>query len=600
MKKIIGIFSMLFLLAFTLGSCTEAPVDELGQEDRSKTRSTGADPTCYYWYNGEKVPLTLNTEYVNIVADDALLKSSNASSPIQGLNLVQEDGVQSGDVTKFKLSSEMTAAEYSNLIKNLKLNKQIKHILPYFSRGNDAKPVGTSDIFYLKLKEAKDVAALQQLTDEQKVQIVREVPYMPLWYILSIQNSDFSSSVDASNFFYETGKFADVDPAFMFEFKANSIPNDPMFGQLWGMKNNSYPGIDINATAAWDITRGAGAKVAVLDQGIDRTHNDLKANLHSLSFDAQTGKSPSVFVNGLNHGTHVAGTVAAVWNNNLQVAGVAPEAKIIGVSHDLYLSTTFSAELASGFSWAWQNGADVLTNSWGDQGGAFYDTMHSAILEQAIIDAMTKGRNGLGCVVTFAAGNYSGVMDYPGNFHDDILTVGSIDSNGSKSSFSGYGIKLDVVAPGANILSTIPGNSTGVMSGTSMATPHVAGIAALVISKNPTYTRLQVVTAIEKSAKKVGGYDYKTTSGRPNGTWVDQMGYGLVDAYAALNGGGGDIVYFTDKNVSTDQVVQGRIVETKNVTVSNNAKLTIIGTERVTSFATLNVNSGSKFEIRNK
>ncbi|WP_370527899.1 S8 family serine peptidase [uncultured Alistipes sp.] len=119
----------------------------------------------------------------------------------------------------------------------------------------------------------------------------------------------------------------------------------------------------------------------------------------------------------------------------------------------------------------------TITNSWGDQGGAYYNRMHNTILEQAITDAMTKGRNGLGCVVTFAAGNYPGVMDYPGNFHDDILTVGSIESNGSRSSFSGYGTKLDVVAPGNNILSTLPNNSTGSKNGTSMATPHVAGIA---------------------------------------------------------------------------------------------------------------------------
>ena len=598
MKKIIGIFSMLFLLAITLGSCTDAPVDEPGQDGLSKTRSAGADATCYYWYSGEKIPLTLNTEYVNIVADDASLKSSKTGSSFQGLDLVQEDGARSGNVVKYRLTSKSTATDYSKLIKDLKQNKQIKHILPFFSRGANAQPIGTSDIFYLKLKDEKDFATLKLLAEEQKVQIVKEVPYMPLWYIMSIHNSSFGSSVDASNYFYETGHFADVDPAFMFDFKPNVIPNDPMFGQLWGLKNNSYPDIDINVTAAWDITRGAGAKVAVLDQGIDRSHNDLNANLHTLSYDAQTGKSPSVFVNGLSHGTHVAGTVAAVWNNNLQVVGVAPEAKIIGVSHDLYLSTTFSAELASGFSWAWQNGADVLTNSWGDQGGAFYDTMHSAILEQAIIDAMTKGRDGLGCVVTFAAGNYSGVMDYPGNFHDDILTVGSIDSNGSKSSFSGYGTKLDVVAPGSNILSTIPGNSTGQKSGTSMATPHIAGVAALVISKNPTFTRLQVVTAIEKSGKKVGGYLYKTTSGRPNGLWVDYMGYGLVDAYAAVNYVP-DKILFYDQHVTTDQIVQGRKVETKNVTVSNNAKLTIIGTESVTSLETLHVNAGCRLEIRN-
>ena len=308
-----------------------------------------------------------------------------------------------------------------------------------------------------------------------------------------------------------------------------------MFGQQWGLKNNSYPGVDVKAAAAWDITRGAGAKEAVVDQGIDPNHNDLKANFYSLSYDARSGTSPSVYKSNNKHGTHVAGTVAAVWNNNLQVVGVTPESKIIRVRHDLYVSSTISSELAGGINWAWQNGADVITNSWGDQGGALYGQLHGAILEEAIVNAMTKGRNGLGSVVSFAAGNKSPVMDYPGNFHEDILTVGAITSNGTRSSFSGYGTKLDVVAPGSSILSTLPNNSTGTMNGTSMATPYVAGVAALVISQHPTYTRQQVVSAIEGSARKLSGYTFSNQTGRPNGTWNEQVGYGLVDAYAAIN-----------------------------------------------------------------
>lgn len=594
MKKILGIISMLLLLVMTMVSCQDAFVEEPDQA--IMTRSAGANATHYYWYQGEKVALTLNTEYVNVVVDENLLKSSSASSVFPNFQ-VQNDSLLNGKMLKLKIVTKAVASEYSQTINDLKLNKQVKHVLPYFNRA-DAEPIGTSDVFYLKLKDAQDFMKMKSLTDEKNVKVVKEVPNMPLWYILSIEGSFFENAIDASNYFYETGDFEDVDPAFMFNFKPSAVPNDPMFGQLWGLKNNSYPGIDINATAAWDLTRGAGAKVAVVDQGIDPNHNDLKANFYSLSYDAQSGTSPSVYKSGNNHGTHVAGTVAAVWNNNLQVVGVAPESKIMRVSHDLYSSSTISAELASGINWAWQNGADVITNSWGDQGGALYDQLHSAILEQAITNAMTKGRNGLGCVVTFAAGNKSPKMDYPATFHDDILTVGSIDSNGTKSSFSGYGVKLDVVAPGNSILSTLPNNSTGSMSGTSMATPHVAGVAALVISQNPTYTRSQVVSAIEGSAKKLTNYTFNTTSGRPNGTWNNQVGYGLVDAYAAINYGGGSIVQFFDQIVSANRTVQGNAVETKNVTVSNNAKLTIIGTEKITLYEKLNINHGSKFEMR--
>lgn len=584
---------MLLLLSLTMVACQDF-VEEPDQGPLT-TRSAGADPTLYYWYKGEKVALTLNNEYVNVLVDKNTGVAMNASSLFQNYQ-VQDDSLQSGNLVKLRLTAKSAASDYSQIVNDLKQNKQVKHVLPFFNRGN-AEPIGTSEIFYLKLKDAQDYTALQTLAAQKNVEVVKEVPNMPLWYILSIENSSFESAVQASNYFYETGNFDDVDPAFMFRFKASAIPNDPMFGQQWGLKNNSYSGIDVNATAAWDITKGAGAKVAVVDQGIDPNHNDLKANFYTLSYDAQSGTSPSVYKSANKHGTHVAGTVAAVMNNNLQVVGVAPESKIIRVSHDLYASSTISSELAGGINWAWQNGADVITNSWGDQGGALYGQLHSTILEEAIVNAMTKGRNGLGCVVTFAAGNMSPVMDYPGNFNDNILTVGSIDSNGSKSSFSGYGDKLDVVAPGASILSTLPNNSTGTMSGTSMATPHVAGVAALVIAKHPTYTRLQVVSAIEGSARKLSGYSFSNHTGRPNGTWNEQVGYGLVDAYAAINYTG-DVVQFFDQIVSSNLTVQGREVETKNVTVSNNAKLTVIGGDKITLFEKLNINHGSKFEMR--
>lgn len=594
MKRIFGILGILLLLSMTMVACQDF-VEEPDQ-GLLTTRSAGADPTHYYWYNGEKVALTLNNEYVNVLLDKDQGTPSNVSSMFENYQ-VQDVGVQSGNIIKLKLAATAAASDFSQITLNLRQHKQVKQVLPFFNRGS-GEPVGTSDVFYLKLKDAQDYMALKTLAAQKNVEVVKEVPNMPLWYILSIENSSFASAVEASNYFYETGNFDDVDPAFMFRFQPTATPNDPMFGQLWGLKNNSYPGIDVNATAAWDITRGAGAKVAVVDQGIDPNHNDLKANFYSLSYDAQSGTSPSVYKSGNTHGTHVAGTVAAVMNNNLQVVGVAPQSKIIRVSHDLYASSTISAELASGISWAWQNGADVITNSWGDQGGALYGQLQSAILEQAIVNAMTKGRNGLGCVVTFAAGNRSPKMDYPGTFHDDILTVGSIDSNGSRSSFSGYGTKLDVVAPGNAIVSTLPNNGTGSMSGTSMATPHVAGVAALVISQHPTYTRAQVVSAIEGSARKLTNYKFTATSGRPNGTWNDQVGYGLVDAFAAVNYSGGGFVQFFDQIVSVNRTVQGDAVETKNVTVSNNAKLTIIGTDKIILFEKLNINHGSKFEMR--
>jgi|GEM_PF-1024335 len=494
-----------------------------------------------YFYKGEKIPLTVDRNYVHVIADENFIKSSNSTQLFRSFNLEQSDSKPVEGLVKLRSKSKLSVSEYSEMIKSLKQNEQIKHVFPFFERGN-ADPIGTSDVFYLKLKETRDITLLKNIAEQQNVQIVKQVPYMPLWYILSMQNSAFGNSIDASNYFYETGYFDDVDPAFMFNFKTKCT-NDTQFNQLWGLENSSNPAIDINACCAWTIARGAGVNVAVVDQGIDPNHNDLSANLHPLSFDAQSGASSSFYIPMLSHGTHVAGTIAAVKDNNLQVVGVAPEAKIMGVSHWMMLPTpTYSAELASGISWAWQNGADVINNSWGDEGGSLYGLLYSSILENAIINAIIQGRGGKGAVVVFASGDYassSPVMDYPGNFYYDILTVGSINESGQRSVFnptqaSGYGPQLDVVAPGSNILSTVAYNGTSSMSGTSMAAAHVSGVAALLLSAAPNLTGQQVRNIIESTAKKVGGYSYTTTSGRPNGTWNNEMGYGLVDACAAL------------------------------------------------------------------
>ncbi len=490
----------------------------------------------YYYYKGEKVYLTVDKSTVNISTEENVQKSSITALDVKDFDLATEKSSAKGQKSaRLEFKNVPTDAEFQKKIKSLKENPSVKNVSLYYKRDN-AKPIGTSAYFYVKLKKEKDLARLQKVASKKEVEIVKQVPNMPQWYILSAKKNKAESSLDLANYFFETGFFEDVDPAFMFDFKS-SCTNDTDFGSLWGLYNAANPNIDINACQAWNISQGSGVNIAVVDQGIDKTHSDLAGNISSLSFDTQSGTSPSVFTSGYWHGTHVAGTIGAIKDNNFEVVGVAPLSKIMVVSHQLISTPNISAELASGISWAYQNGADVINNSWGDQGGAGYNQLHSTILENAIINAMTLGRNGKGSVVVFASGNYGAsgaVMDYPAYFNDNILTVGSITSVGDRSSFSGYGTKLDVVAPGTGILSTYPGNSTKNDSGTSFASPHVAGISALILSVNPSLTGQQVRDIIEQTSQKVGTYSYGAFTDRSNGTWNSQTGYGLVDAYAAV------------------------------------------------------------------
>jgi len=362
-------------------------------------------------------------------------------------------------------------------------------------------------------------------------------------------------------------------------------------------QNGGIAGIDIKICDAWTITRGSGIKVAVVDTPIDINHNDLSSNIISV-FDTQNGTSPHTPTTR-PHGTHVAGTVASVRNNNLQVAGVAPESKILGVSQDLMAgNSNISAQLASGISWAWRsiaNGgaeADVINNSWGDPAGN-NGQLFSTVLNNAIIDAITFGRNGKGCVVVFASGN-SSVINYPAYIHNDILVVGSINSSGIRASNSGFGAQLDVVAPGVSILSTYPNNSTETANGTSMADPHIAGVAALILSVNPNLTQKQVADIIEQTAQEVGGYTYSTTSGRPNGTWNNQMGYGLVNAHASVKQALCSLSNITfSKTVTTNENVYGNSVTVQNTTVNTGRVLKITACNNITTNNNVNVNSGA-------
>lgn len=348
---------------------------------------------------------------------------------------------------------------------------------------------------------------------------------MPMWYILSTTNSTYTS-LELSNQYYESGLFADVDPAFAFNF-SNKCTNDPSFNKLWGIEN-------INTCKAWIIAQGENINIAVVDQGIDKTHNDLKDNIHYLSYDTVKNISTSDFNSTQAHGTFVAGTIGAVKDNNLQIVGIVPKSKIMSVSNPLKAIPTISSQLASGISWAWQNGAHIINNSWGDQAGRLYGELRSAILEDAIKEALLQGRNGKGCIVVFASGNHNTDIDYPANSNREILVVGATQSNRKKSHFSSYGDQLDVVASGTQILSTLPNNQIGYDSGTSMACPHVAGVATLILSVNPNLTGKEVRDIIEKTAQKVGGYNYQSRDDKPNGSWNNEMGYGLVDAYKAV------------------------------------------------------------------
>lgn len=477
----------------------------------------------YYYYKGNKVPLTLDRTSVNL----SFLENFNEKS-VSGLNLepiIIKTENTTGKIKRFaivKFKNRLTDIEYSKVMNSLNSIPTIIKAQPNFITEKGVE-VGMSDYFYVKLKNSGDLKLLQKLAAESDVEIVEQNKFMPLWYTLRCTKKTVQNTLEIANDFFEAGYFASSAPDLLSDDLM--CTNDPSFGSLWGLNNSANPNIDINACQAWGITQGAGVNVAVLDQGIYKPHIDLSSNIHPLSYNTETNSSPSQLFG--SHGTHCAGTIAAIKDNNIQVVGVSPSSKLMDVSNSLGGNPNSRMKRADGINWAWQNGADIISNSWGSS--VQYD-----VIDDAIEDALANGRNGRGTIIVFATGNDNSGVGYPANINPDILAIGSITSTGSRSSFSNYGTQLDVVAPGSNILSTYPNNATASISGTSMATPHVAGVCALVLSVNPCLTAKQVRDIIELTSQKVGGYSYTVTPGKPNGTWNDQMGYGLVDAYAAV------------------------------------------------------------------
>lgn len=456
----------------------------------------------FYYYKGERIPISIDTvRYTIFFSSDHVLRETGILKSEEGMSGKNFCIIGQKQLDEVGLKSGAT---------------EILSVEPVIAPSQT--PV--SNLFYVKIQTEKDTAFLKDFAVKNGCKVERQVALMPSWYVLSTSICSAGNSIEMANKCFETGRVEEVDPGFIFNFQTSGGDDEPMWGKQWGLEA-------INVTEAWGLTKGHFTTVvAVLDKGIEASHIEFQENLLD-GYDVISGGNAVVYG---DHGTHVAGIIAAGINGQF-VAGVAPDARLMPVSHPLTATATASEELANGLTWAWQNGASVINNSWGDQGGRLHDRLKSALLEDAIEVALTQGRDGLGTIVTFASGNYN-TIDYPGSSDERTICVGSIGENHERASTSGYGERLDLVAPGVNILSTVLNNTVGNKSGTSMACPHVSGVAALMLSVNPLLDVGCLSAIIDSTCQKLNGYIY--SGGYPHGAWNDETGYGLLDAGSAV------------------------------------------------------------------
>jgi subtilisin family serine protease/PKD repeat protein len=318
---------------------------------------------------------------------------------------------------------------------------------------------------------------------------------------------------------------------------AEVTPNDSRFDELWALNNTGQTGgltdADIDASEAWDISTGSSdVVVGVIDTGVDYNHPDLAANAWvnpgEIADDGIDNDNNGYIddVHGINaitnsgdpmddagHGSHVSGTIGATGNNNEGVVGVNHHVAIAGCKFlDAAGSgTTADALKCMDYMVALKNNGinvRVLNNSWGGGGSS-----------QAMIDAINASQTA-DILFVAAAGNSAVDNDsnphYPSSYnHDSVLSIASTTDSDDMSGFSQWGLtSVDLGAPGSAILSTIPGGGYDSFSGTSMATPHVAGVAALVLSVNADLTFLELKNVLMNSGDYNSALSGKTVSGK--------------------------------------------------------------------------------------
>lgn len=518
---------------------------------------------------------TNTSEFTTFCSHEAESKQSESLVPIAQKELF---------VNTQNLQTAMDKANYVAKLHNIANDNDILYVTPCFV-SEDNKEFSNSPYIYIKLKAEKDTTLLQDVTQELSLDICAKVSYMPLWYKISCLNNKQKCSIELANEVYETGLFESAEPGFIGAIQTTGSHSDPFYNDQWGLENigqyDGISGIDIKVKDAHSLSNGTGITIGILDCGVEYTHPDLLP--FAKSYDAYKNieyqgsstiyKTNKYVDDNKNekeraHGTCCAGIAGAQSNsssiggsintNTIGVCGVANACMIASIS--LPVSLADQASFARGFAWAVQNDIDVISCSWGG-------STPSNILTEAIKNAATKGRKGKGCIITFATGNDNlGEISYPSSL-DDVISVGAIDMFGKRKTIgsryepkwgSNYGEGTDVVAPGIRISTTdISGSSglnggstlqegaglidyqdnnyTKIFSGTSAATPFVAGVAALILERKPSLTSKEVRSIIQSTCTKLPGYFTSTTSSsKTDGTWNQEVGYGLVNAFNAV------------------------------------------------------------------
>jgi subtilisin family serine protease len=429
---------------------------------------------------------------------------------------------------KFAVFQTKEAGEIAKAVSALEAQPQIANAVPVFIDDEGLTRYFLPDEFTVQFKDDVSKKQADEIIKRLKSSVIVE-QRTPGYYTLAVPEGKglFETLQEVS----ALDEVAFAEPSEVgFDDALAYVPDDANFDRLWGLQNtgqvvNGVAGTndaDIDAPEAWDLERGdPNVIVAVVDTGADLDHPDLEANLlprgvEDWDFADDPDGSPD---DSADHGSHVAGTAAGV-DNAVGVIGLAHQCRIMPLRVDLTTgmnqNRADAINFAAGHAAANASRRYVINCSWkmnGDHAG----------VHNAIINAVSQK-----VVVVFAAGNFNTNIDvtpqYPA-VYPEVLAVVATDQNDMRATFSNFGATCSVSAPGVNIWSSVPDNTHEFKDGTSMASPHVAGLAALILSRNKTLSVAQVRSIIEGNSDNIDAV---------NPGFAGLLGKGRINAFKAL------------------------------------------------------------------
>lgn len=551
------------------------------------TQSSKKD-SVFYYYKGEKVFLSLNKKSLVVYYEKDVLLDSIIQRKYKSINIEGHYNFDSGLTSEAAVVVIDEDDDYSRELEFLKSLEKVKAVEIVIG---DLKLIPMSNHFSVKLNDISDTILLKKIANETKTTILGPIPYCKNWYELEADKNSIADCLGVANIFVESNYFEKVDPGFILEFRTDCL-TDNSYDLQWALNHEE---VNINACGAWEISTGDNNVIlAIIDGGVDVDHDEFINTNFAESYDVLRNTNLVRYPNP--HATGVCGIISSSHNLD-EIAGIAPGISIMDVDADLG-GYNYDNRIAIGINWAVTNGADVINNSWN-----IYTTLPitSIVIEDAIDNAIENGRGGLGCVVVFSSGNASlfKSVKYPANYREEILCVGSVYYNKKKSSSSCYGEELDIVAPGEGILTTSSNNSytDDDVYGTSFAAAYASGVAGLILSRNSHLSNDQVIDLIESSAQKIGDYSYQTKDDRTNGTWHEKMGYGVLDAEAALLPCLPTTIADMTFSSTIKEIRACGKVEIHDVAVENNGGFSILSHDGVTINSPFVVEVGSQITI---